>query len=119
MRCDTSTSWTVPASVSRYVVNEWLCNSSIKSGSSIWPHGKFENVLAVLEEHPVNNDTGAGVPQARATAPLLVCQNEKNGTLGAVFLLQNNNINGAPGEIRTPDHLVRSQVLYPTELRAH
>ncbi len=26
---------------------------------------------------------------------------------------------GAPGEIRTPDHLVRSQVLYPTELRAH
>ena len=26
--------------------------------------------------------------------------------------------NGAPGEIRTPDTLVRSQVLYPTELRA-
>src|SRR4029079_3490054 len=25
---------------------------------------------------------------------------------------------GAPGEIRTPDHLVRSQVLYPAELRA-
>jgi hypothetical protein len=25
---------------------------------------------------------------------------------------------GAPGEIRTPDHLVRSQVLYPTELQA-
>ncbi len=24
---------------------------------------------------------------------------------------------GAPGEIRTPDTLVRSQVLYPTELR--
>ena len=28
-------------------------------------------------------------------------------------------IYGAPGEIRTPDPLVRSQVLYPTELRAH
>ena len=27
-------------------------------------------------------------------------------------------ISGAPGEIRTPDPLVRSQVLYPTELRA-
>ena len=27
-------------------------------------------------------------------------------------------INGAPGEIRTPDLLVRSQALYPTELRA-
>jgi hypothetical protein len=25
---------------------------------------------------------------------------------------------GAPGAIRTPDRLVRSQVLYPTELRA-
>ena len=25
---------------------------------------------------------------------------------------------GAPGEIRTPDPLVRSQILYPTELRA-
>ena len=27
-------------------------------------------------------------------------------------------ISGAPGEIRTPDRLVRSQVLYPAELRA-
>ncbi len=27
-------------------------------------------------------------------------------------------LNGAPGAIRTPDPLVRSQVLYPTELRA-
>ena len=26
---------------------------------------------------------------------------------------------GAPGEIRTPDQLVRSQLLYPAELRAH
>ena len=26
---------------------------------------------------------------------------------------------GAPGEIRTPDRLVRSQLLYPAELRAH
>lgn len=29
------------------------------------------------------------------------------------------NKDGAPGESRTPDPLVRSQVLYPTELRAH
>jgi hypothetical protein len=27
-------------------------------------------------------------------------------------------ISGAPGEIRTPDHQVRSLVLYPAELRA-
>ena len=26
---------------------------------------------------------------------------------------------GDPGEIRTPDQLVRSQLLYPTELRSH
>ena len=26
---------------------------------------------------------------------------------------------GAPGRIRTSDPLVRSQILYPTELRAH
>ena len=28
-------------------------------------------------------------------------------------------IYGAPGAIRTPDLLVRSQLLYPAELRAH
>ena len=27
-------------------------------------------------------------------------------------------INGAPGEIRTPDQSVRSRLLYPAELRA-
>lgn len=26
---------------------------------------------------------------------------------------------GAPGAIRTPDLLIRSQLLYPTELRVH
>ena len=28
-------------------------------------------------------------------------------------------LNGAPGEIRTPGLLIRSQSLYPAELRAH
>jgi hypothetical protein len=37
---------------------------------------------------------------------------KKNPLIAGLFL------NGALGEIRTPDHLVRSQVLYPTELRA-
>ncbi len=32
--------------------------------------------------------------------------------------LPNKVKNGAPGRIRTSDRLVRSQVLYPTELRA-
>jgi|GEM_PF-623970 hypothetical protein len=33
--------------------------------------------------------------------------------------MPNPLIIGAPEEIRTPDPLVRSQVLYPAELRAH
>jgi hypothetical protein len=34
------------------------------------------------------------------------------------FIFNDFHVIGAPGEIRTPDHLVRSQVLYPAELRA-
>jgi hypothetical protein len=34
------------------------------------------------------------------------------------FIFNNFHVGGAPGEIRTPDLLVRSQALYPTELRA-
>src|ERR1700750_1174224 len=30
-----------------------------------------------------------------------------------------SDLNGAPGEIRTPGLLIRSQSLYPAELRAH
>ena len=30
-----------------------------------------------------------------------------------------HKINGAPEEIRTPDPLLRRQLLYPTELQAH
>ena len=33
--------------------------------------------------------------------------------------LKTQIISGAPGEIRTPDPLIRSQILYPAELRAH
>src|ERR1700730_6686461 len=38
---------------------------------------------------------------------------------GAANILRSWKINGAPGGIRTPDLLVRSQTLYPAELRAH
>ncbi len=33
--------------------------------------------------------------------------------------LKTLGISGTPGEIRTPDPLIRSQVLYPAEPRAH
>ena len=34
------------------------------------------------------------------------------------ILLNRFDLDGAPGEIRTPDLLIRSQSLYPAELRA-
>ncbi len=34
------------------------------------------------------------------------------------IMMQASDNNGAPGGSRTPDHLVRSQVLYPAELQA-
>ena len=40
------------------------------------------------------------------------------GAYPASGLRETDCLNGAPGEIRTPDPLVRSQVLYPAELRA-
>ena len=44
-----------------------------------------------------------------------------DGCMGVVLELLTLEVHfiGAPGEIRTPDTLVRSQVLYPAELRAH
>ena len=35
------------------------------------------------------------------------------------FQAKDLGMNGAPGEIRTPDLLLRRQSLYPSELRAH
>ena len=35
---------------------------------------------------------------------------------GIIEFIQKNGENGAPGRIRTPDPLIRSQVLYPAEL---
>jgi hypothetical protein len=39
-------------------------------------------------------------------------------TLANFRILRFIGENGAPGEVRTPDLLVRSQTLYPAELRA-
>jgi hypothetical protein len=40
------------------------------------------------------------------------------GTQNRVDTLIEKELSGAPGEIRTPDLMVRSHALYPTELRA-
>src|SRR5215472_19148618 len=44
------------------------------------------------------------------------CKNRGPALFGKALCFQEKS--GAPGEIRTPDLLVRSQSLYPTELRA-
>ena len=40
-------------------------------------------------------------------------------TTGIIEFIQKSKENGAPGRIRTPDPLIRSQVLYPAELPVH
>ena len=45
------------------------------------------------------------------------CSNTSGSKSGKLFAF--NQGSGAPGGTRTPDLLVRSQTLYPTELRAH
>ena len=39
--------------------------------------------------------------------------------MGNTEALNLNKLGGTPGVIRTPDPLLRRQVLYPAELRAH
>jgi hypothetical protein len=51
-------------------------------------------------------------PCGREFDALFQANKQKNRPRAGCFVY------GAPGEIRTPDRLVRSQVLYPAELRA-
>ena len=71
-----------------------------------------------------NSATGAQICQTTCNFRCARCR----GT-PAVFLVGSSNLpsatsryisnSGAPGKIRTPDLLIRSQTLYPAELRAH
>ena len=69
------------------------------------PRHPAECVLLLLLRPLLRRVQGAALPK-----------NTQKKTAGRGLLFR---CNGAPGEIRTPDRLVRSQVLYPTELRAH
>ena len=68
------------------------------------PRHPTECVLLLLLRPLLRRVQGAALPK-----------NTQKKTAGRGLLFR---CNGAPGEIRTPDRLVRSQVLYPTELRA-
>ena len=52
--------------------------------------------------------------RARRALPAIHPAGKEKGCRSTLF----RTLIGAPGEIRTPDHQVRSLVLYPTELRA-
>ena len=58
----------------------------------------------------------AHASQDKVLVPTVMSWMEEGNNLAACRV--DSEINGAPGEIRTPDLLVRSQTLYPTELRA-
>ena len=65
---------------------------------------------------PTNPYGVPGCPKPTKTAV------HKTGSFGSLFFLGSGSLtqkrDGAPGEIRTPDLMVRSHALYPTELRA-
>jgi hypothetical protein len=56
-------------------------------------------------------------PVGAGTVLLWLTETDKR-TFLSVTRVNGMEMDGAPGEIRTPDLLVRSQALYPTELRA-
>src|SRR5271165_3048361 len=60
----------------------------------------------------------AGRPSCRTPLLSAGSSNSQRRTVGTRKGFSGKESNGAPGEIRTPGLLVRSQALYPTELRA-
>ncbi len=66
----------------------------------------------------VDVQLGRRRPSCRTPLSIVGSSNLKRRILDTRKGFSCTKYNGAPGEIRTPDLLVRSQALYPTELRA-
>ncbi len=84
------------------------------------PHGRVHGVPALRHRPAKPRNASFCFCRCFGLKPLQVQgaalpKNTHKKTAGRGLLFR---CNGAPGEIRTPDRLVRSQVLYPTELRA-
>ena len=74
-------------------------------------HPQDDTVLAAIERaREVRGGTGIGQSKPETSDDL-------SSGIGA-NALDWEDLGGAPGVIRTPDLLVRSQTLYPAELRA-
>ena len=85
---------------------------------AIEPHGWVYGVscLSIPPRHPTECQLLLSLAQwLLQVQGAALPKNTHKKTAGRGLLFR---CNGAPGEIRTPDRLVRSQVLYPTELRA-
>ncbi len=95
-----------------------LCKMAIRNS--------VEKILAQKQE---SADAGRNHPTIRSNAPRdLGCRdftapqahlNAVANLLEEVRIMRQFSNNGAPGVTRTPGLLIRSQTLYPTELRAH
>ena len=85
------------------------------SAQNFWPFGCFSEVVW----RNLRELRGRVVFEASAEAQPRRCREEKFTQKKMGIALFGRDFYGAPGEIRTPDPLVRSQILYPAELRAH
>jgi hypothetical protein len=75
------------------------------------PRSPSTRVSSVLES--------SAAPQARLSTPARRRRSEHNASHRSHSVLSGNELYGAPGEIRTPDLMLRRHSLYPAELRAH
>ena len=118
-----------------------LCNLSIQRGESYFPEVAFTKKLRTWQglihsqERPrtgmIDQNSFMAILTLRASrlSPLVVSccatgrtwevrDNFRTGHIRKNPALRGFFVYGAPGRIRTSDRLVRSQVLYPAELRA-
>ena len=82
--------------------------ATVNDVSSLWPHNFFAPVPQKSRGKILSN----GITTTSFADRLYGSFKTQKEPFGPFYFY------GAPGEIRTPDHLVRSQVLYPAELRA-
>jgi hypothetical protein len=71
------------------------------------------------ENWPAGYDVSRRAVRSRPNAIRIDLRPAMQGFAVARRTERPRRLSGAPGEIRTPDPLVRSQMLYPAELRAH
>jgi hypothetical protein len=99
----------------------WVFPAQTKSGHIEPSTLKKEHLTAIAEVTGILREaTGDANPVAPHMDPwtLAYLAGHREGRGNCCTQLTCRGLNGAPGVIRTPDLLVRSQTLYPTELRA-